>query len=62
MEESSLTQTKLSAVFLELRDEMSKEQQRKEIEVSYSEGQQLIDEIALTEIVNQENPSIHGVS
>ena len=30
LEEFSLTQTKLSAVFLELRDEMSKEQQRKE--------------------------------
>ena len=62
VEGSNLTQTKLSAVFLELRDEMLKEQQRKETEVSYSEDQQLIDEIAPTETVNQENPSIHGVS
>ena len=51
-EESSLTETKLSAVFLELRVEMLKEQQRKETEVSYSEDKILIDEIAPTEIVN----------
>ena len=30
--------------------------------MSSSEGQLLIDEIAPTETVNQENPSIHGVS
>ena len=30
--------------------------------MSCSEGQHLIDEIAPTETVNQENPSIHGVS
>ena len=49
-------------MFLELREEMLKEQQRKETEMSYDEDQQLIDEIAPTETVNQENPSIHGVS
>ena len=30
--------------------------------MSYSEDQQLIDEIAPAETINQENPSIHGVS
>ena len=52
VEESSLTETKLSAIFLELRGEMLKEQQKKETEVSYSEDKLLIDEIAPTEIVN----------
>ena len=61
-EDSSLTDTKLSAIFLELKGEMLKEQQKKETEVSYSEDQLLMDEIAPTEIVNQENPSVHGVS
>ena len=36
VEESSLTETKLSAVFLELRGEMLKEQQKEELEASYS--------------------------
>ena len=62
VEESSLTETKLSTVFLELRGEMLKEQQKKDIEVSYSENKLLMDEIAPTETVNKENPSVHGVS
>ena len=41
---------------------MLKEQQKKETGVSYSEDQLLMDEIVPTEIVNQENPSVHGVS
>ena len=62
VEESSLTETKISAVFLELRGEMLKEQQGNETEVSYSEDKLLIDEIVPTETINQENPSVHGVS
>ena len=46
IEQSSLTQTKLSAVFLELRDEMLKEQQKEEMEASYSENKLLMDETA----------------
>ena len=46
IEESSLTQTKLSAVFLELRDEMLKEQQKEEVDASYSENKMLMDENA----------------
>ena len=38
-EESSLTKTKLSAVFSEIRGKMLKEQQKDEIEVSYSRKQ-----------------------
>ena len=37
VEEVSLIETKLSAVFLELRSEILKEQQKKEVEVSHSE-------------------------
>ena len=44
---SSLTETKLSAVFLELRGEMLKEQQKEEKEVSYSENKLLMDEMHL---------------
>ena len=51
-EESSLPETKLSAVFLELRGEMLKEQQKEEIEVSYLENKLLMDENAPTEIDN----------
>ena len=61
-EESSLTQTKLSAVFLELRGEMLKKQQKEDIEVSYSENKLLMDEIAPTKTDNQEDPSVYGVS
>ena len=62
VEESSLTETKPSAVFLELRSEMLKEQQKENIEVSYSENKLLMDEIAPTEKDNQEDPSVYGVS
>ena len=61
-EEASLTETKLLAVFLELRSEILKEQQKKQVEVSHSEDQQLIDETTPTEAANQENPMVHGVS
>ena len=62
VEESSFTQTKLSAVFLELRGEMLKEQQKEEMEASYSENKLLMDENAPDEIENQEIPSVPGVS
>ena len=62
IKDSSLTDTKLSAVFLELRGELLKEQQQKETEVSYSEDQQVREEIAPTEIINQENPTIPSIS
>ena len=62
VEDSSLTETKLSAVFLELRSEMLKEQQKEEMEASFSENKLLMDENAPDEIDNQENPSVHGVS
>ena len=42
-EESSLTKTKLSALFLEIRGQILKEQQKDEIEVSHSENKLLID-------------------
>ena len=61
-EESSLTETKLSAVFLELRGEMLKEKQREEMEASYSENKLLMDENAPDETSNQENPSVQGVT
>ena len=41
---------------------MLKEQQKEDIEVSSFENKLLMDEIAPTEIVNQENLSVHGVS
>ena len=62
VKESSLTDTKLSTVFLELRGELLKEQQQKETEVSYSEDQQLRDETTPTETIDQENPTVHGIS
>ena len=43
-EESSLTETKLSDVFLEIRGQMLKEQQEDEIEVSHSEKKLMVDE------------------
>ena len=43
-EDSSQPEPKLSAIFLELRNELLKQQQGKEIEVSYDEDQLLIDE------------------
>ena len=49
-------------MFLELRGEMLKEQQKEEMEASYSENKLLMDENAPDEIDNQENPSVHGVS
>ena len=61
-EESSLTETKLSAVFLEIRDQMLKEQQKDEIEVSYLENKLLIGENVLGETDTQENPSFHDTS
>ena len=42
--ESSLTETKLSDVFLEIRSQMLKEQQEGEIEVSHSENKLMVDE------------------
>ena len=61
-EEVSLTETKLSIVFLELRNEMIKEEQQKEAEVSYSKDQLLIDEDIPKEADTQENPSIPDIS
>ena len=62
LEESSLTQTKLSVVFLELRDEMLKEQQTEEVDASYSENKMLMDENAPDKIDTQEIPSVPSVS
>ena len=42
--------------------EMETEQQKDEIEVSYSENKLMIDENALVEPNNQENPSFHDTS
>ena len=61
-EESSLTETKLSTVVLEIRGQMLKEQQKDEIEVSYSENKLLIDENVPGETDTQENPSFHDTS
>ena len=61
-EESSLTQTKLSAMFLEIRGKLLKEQQKDETEMSYSENKLLRDENAPAETDNQENPSVHDTS
>ena len=61
-EESSLTETKLYAVFLEIRGKLLKEQQKDETEMSYSGNKLLMDENTPNETDNQENPSVHGVS
>ena len=58
-EESSLTETKLSDVFLEIRGQMLKEQQKDEIEVSHSENKLMVDENVLGETEIQENLSFH---
>ena len=52
-EESILTETKLSAVFLEIRGKLLKEQQKDETEISYSENKLLMDENAPPETDNQ---------
>ena len=62
VEGSILTQTKLSAVFLELRDEMLKEQKKEEVDASYSENKLLMDGNTPDETNNQEIPSFPGVS
>ena len=49
-EESSLTETKLSDVFLEIRRQMLKEQQKDEIEVSHSENKLMVDEMFLVKL------------
>ena len=61
-EESSLTETKLSYVFLEIRGQMLKEQQKNEIEVSHSENKLLVDENVHGETETQENSSFHDTS
>ena len=61
-EESSLTEAKLFAVFLEIRGKLLKEQQKDETEISYSENKLLMDENAPAETDNQENPSVHDTS
>ena len=53
-EESSLTETKLSNVFLEIRGQMLKEQQKYEKEVSHSENKLMIDENVLGETETKE--------
>ena len=61
-EKSSLTETKLSVVFLEIRGKLLKEQQKDETEMSYSGNKLLMDENAPNETDNQENPSVHDAS
>ena len=51
-EESSLTQTKLSTVFLEIRGKLLKEQQKDETEMSYLGNKLLMDENAPNETDN----------
>ena len=58
-EESSLTKTKLSDVFLEIRGQMLKEQQKNEIEVSHSENKLMVDENVPGETETQEKLSFH---
>ena len=62
VEVSSHTETKLFAIFVELRNELLKQQQEKETEVSYDEDQLLIDETIPKETDTQENPSIPDIS
>ena len=62
VEDSNITQTKLSTVFLELRAELLKQQQEEETEVLYVEGQSLKDEATPKETYTQENPSIPDIS
>ena len=57
--ESSLNETKLSNVFLEIRSQMLKEQQEGEIEVSHSENKLMVDENVPCEIETKENLSFH---
>ena len=58
-EESNLTETKLSDVFLEIRGQMLKEQQKDEIEVSHSENNMMVEENVLRENETKENLSFH---
>ena len=60
--DSSNPKPKLSAIFLELRNDLFKQQQVKEAEVPYVEDQQLEEETTPTETIDQENPTIHGIS
>ena len=60
-EESSLTETKLSDVFFEIRGQILKEQQKDEIEVSHSENKLIIDENVLGETETKENLIFHEI-
>ena len=60
--DSSQPDPKLSTIFLELRNDLFKQQQVKEAEVPYVEDQQLEEETTPTETIDQENPIVHGIS
>ena len=60
--DSSHPDPKLSAIFLELRNDLFKQQQVKEVEVPYVEDHQLEEETTPTETIDQENPTVHGIS
>ena len=61
-EESSLTETKLSDVFLKIQGQMLKEQPKDGIEVFHSENKLLVDENVPGETETQENLSFHDTS
>ena len=58
-DESNLTETKLSDVFLEIRGQMLKEKQNDEIEVSHSKNKMMVDESVLGETKTRENLIFH---
>ena len=62
VEDSNITEPKLSTIFLELRNELLKQQQEEKAEVPYVEDQQLEEETTPTETIDQENPIVHGIS
>ena len=59
--DSSQPEPKLSAIFLELRNDLFKQQQVKETEMPYVEDHQLEEEATPTETIDQENPTVHGI-
>ena len=52
----------LYAIFFELRNELLKQQQEKETEISYDEDQLKINEVIPNKTLTQENPSIPDIS
>ena len=62
VEDSNITEPKLSAIFLELRNELLEQQQEEKAEVPYVEDQKLKDEVIPKEADILEDPNIPDIS